>query len=120
MERPGDLPPLPAPPTWTDSKQRRREALKKLTMGQKLTADTHSQSLSMLKGLFMENIKKLDTRKFKITVSNGYRPDGQPLPEFGCGEGNCRRDNKEWSVSNDLHQRRDDHCPSQLLLRQNV
>lgn len=26
---------LPAPPTWTDSKQRRREALKKLVMGQK-------------------------------------------------------------------------------------
>ena len=27
--------PLPTPPTWTDSKQRRREALKKLAMGQK-------------------------------------------------------------------------------------
>ena len=26
---------LPAPPVWTDSKQRRREALKKLAMGQK-------------------------------------------------------------------------------------
>jgi hypothetical protein len=23
----------------------------------------------------MANIKKLDTQKFKITVSNGYRPD---------------------------------------------
>ncbi|MCI9333089.1 MAG: relaxase/mobilization nuclease domain-containing protein [Oscillibacter sp.] len=47
MERLDDIPPLPAPPTWTDSKQRRREALKKLAMGQKLTADTHSQSMSM-------------------------------------------------------------------------
>ena len=28
---------LPAPPTWTDSKQRRREALKKLAMGQKFS-----------------------------------------------------------------------------------
>ena len=27
--------PIPAPPVWTDSKQRRREALKKLAMGQK-------------------------------------------------------------------------------------
>ena len=42
MERPDDLPPLSMPPTWTDSKQRRREALKKLAMGQKLTTNTHS------------------------------------------------------------------------------
>ena len=28
---------LPAPPTWTDSKQRQREALKKLAMGQKFS-----------------------------------------------------------------------------------
>ena len=42
MERLDDLPPLPMPPTWTDSKQRRREAMKKLAMGQKLTANTHS------------------------------------------------------------------------------
>lgn len=47
MERLDDIPPLPAPPTWTDNKQRRREALKKLAMGQKLTADTHSQGMSM-------------------------------------------------------------------------
>lgn len=47
LERREDLPPLPAPPTWTDSKQRRREALKKLAMGQKLTSDTHGQSMSM-------------------------------------------------------------------------
>ena len=39
MERIDDIPPLPAPPTWTDSKQRRREALKKLAMGQKLSGD---------------------------------------------------------------------------------
>ena len=39
MERMDDLPPLPVPPTWTDSKQRRREALKKLAMGQKLSGD---------------------------------------------------------------------------------
>ena len=32
---------LPAPPTWTDSKQRRREALKKLAMGQKFGGDQH-------------------------------------------------------------------------------
>ncbi len=39
MECGGDLPPLPAPPTWTDSKQRRRKAIKKLAMGQKLSGD---------------------------------------------------------------------------------
>jgi len=39
VERGVDLPPLPAPPTWTDSKQRRREAIKKLAMGQKLSGD---------------------------------------------------------------------------------
>lgn len=42
MERLDDLPPLPAPPTWTDSKQRRREALKKLAMGQKLSGADQS------------------------------------------------------------------------------
>lgn len=47
IERLDDLPPLPAPPTWMDSKQRQREALKKLAMGQKLTSDTHSQGMSM-------------------------------------------------------------------------
>ncbi len=47
MEHNEDLPQLPTPPTWTDSKQRRREALKKLAMGQRLTSDTHSHSQSM-------------------------------------------------------------------------
>ena len=42
IERINNLPPLPMPPTWTDSKQRRREALKKLAMGQKLTTNTQS------------------------------------------------------------------------------
>lgn len=37
MESSTNLPPLPTPPVWTDSKQRRREALKKLAMGQKLS-----------------------------------------------------------------------------------
>ena len=32
---------LPAPPTWTDSKQRRREAIKKMAMGQKFSGDQH-------------------------------------------------------------------------------
>ncbi|MBD5133638.1 MAG: relaxase/mobilization nuclease domain-containing protein [Clostridiales bacterium] len=32
---------LPAPPIWTDSKQRRREALKKLAMGQKFGGEEH-------------------------------------------------------------------------------
>ncbi len=27
----------------------------------------------------MASIKKLDTRKYKITVSNGYRPDGRKI-----------------------------------------
>lgn len=27
----------------------------------------------------MASIKKLNTRKFKITVSNGYRPDGRKI-----------------------------------------
>ena len=30
---------LPAPPTWTDSKQRRREAIKKMALGQKFSGD---------------------------------------------------------------------------------
>ena len=33
--------PISMPPTWTDSKQRRREALKKLAMGQKFGGDQH-------------------------------------------------------------------------------
>ena len=32
---------LPAPPTWTDSKQRRHEAIKKMAMGQKFSSDQH-------------------------------------------------------------------------------
>lgn len=39
IEKDNDLPPLPVPPAWTDSKQRRREAIKKLAMGQKLRCD---------------------------------------------------------------------------------
>ena len=39
VERLEDMSPLPTPPTWTDSKQRRREAIKKLAMGQKLSGD---------------------------------------------------------------------------------
>ena len=39
LEQNADQPPLPAPPVWTDSKQRRREALKKLAMGQKFSGD---------------------------------------------------------------------------------
>lgn len=45
VERQADLPPLPAPPVWTDSKQRRREALKKMAMGQKFSND---QSYGMM------------------------------------------------------------------------
>ena len=37
IEEADDLPPLPAPPVWTESKQRHREALKKLALGQKLS-----------------------------------------------------------------------------------
>lgn len=43
LERDADLPPLPAPPVWTESKQRRREALKKLAMGQKLNGGQSRQ-----------------------------------------------------------------------------
>ena len=43
LEREADLPQLPTPPVWTDSKLRRREALKKLAMGQKLSHDTDQQ-----------------------------------------------------------------------------
>ena len=32
---------FPKPPTWTDSKQLRREALKKMAMGQKFSGDQH-------------------------------------------------------------------------------
>ena len=44
-----DLSPLPAPPAWTDSKQRRREALKKLAMGQKLGGgQDHNYTMTMM------------------------------------------------------------------------
>lgn len=47
MERSEDLLPLQALPIWTDSKQRRREALKKLAMGQELSSDTPAQGMTM-------------------------------------------------------------------------
>ena len=40
LERAADQP-IPTPPIWTDSKQRRREALKKLAMGQKLGGEEY-------------------------------------------------------------------------------
>lgn len=39
LERTADVSPLPAPQTWTDSKQRQREALKKLALGHKLQSE---------------------------------------------------------------------------------
>lgn len=39
MEKTDDLPPLPKTPVWSDSKQLRREAIKKLALGQKLSRD---------------------------------------------------------------------------------
>lgn len=42
IEQSGDLPPLPTPPVWTDSKLRRRQALKKLAMGHRL--DDHGEN----------------------------------------------------------------------------
>lgn len=39
LEQNFDMPELPTPPAWTDSKQRRREAIKKLAVGQKLSSD---------------------------------------------------------------------------------
>ena len=48
LEQDADLPPLPTPPIWTDSKLRRREAMKKLALGQKLSHDSHSQSQGMM------------------------------------------------------------------------
>jgi len=47
LEQSADLPPLPTPPAWSESKQRRREALIKLAHGQKLSYDSHSQGMSM-------------------------------------------------------------------------
>ena len=46
VEKADDLPPLPAPPVWSERKQLRREALKKMALGQKLSYD-YSQSQSM-------------------------------------------------------------------------
>lgn len=43
LERLGDTPPLPAPRTWTDSKQRQREALKKLAQGHKLQSEQEQE-----------------------------------------------------------------------------
>jgi len=47
LEQGADLPSLPAPHVWTDSKLRRREAQKKLAHGQQLSNDSHSQDMSM-------------------------------------------------------------------------
>jgi len=47
LEQNADLPALPAPPVWTDSKLCRREAMKKLAHGQKLSYDSHNQGMSM-------------------------------------------------------------------------
>ena len=43
LERIGEVQPLPAPRTWTDSKQRRREALKKLAQGHKLQSEQEQE-----------------------------------------------------------------------------
>lgn len=43
LECVGDTPPLPAPRTWTDSKQRQREALKKLAQGHKLQSEQEQE-----------------------------------------------------------------------------
>ena len=48
LKQDADLPQLPEPPVWTDSKLRRREAMKKLAQGQKLSHDTHSQGQGMM------------------------------------------------------------------------
>ena len=46
MEKADDLPPLPAAPKWSESKQLQREAIKKMAMGQKLSHD-RTQTMSM-------------------------------------------------------------------------
>lgn len=43
LERIADMPPLPAPRTWTDSKQRQREGLKKLAQGHKLQSEQEQE-----------------------------------------------------------------------------
>ena len=43
LESTGDVPPPLAPPTWTDSKQRQREALKKLAQGHKLQSEQEQE-----------------------------------------------------------------------------
>lgn len=48
MERGTDLPPLPTPSTWTDGKQRHREALKKMAMGQKPSHDQNREQRGIL------------------------------------------------------------------------
>ena len=45
IEEADDLPPLPAPPAWTESKQRHREALKKLALGQKSRGQSWQQTM---------------------------------------------------------------------------
>ena len=47
LEQDADLPPLPVLPVWTDSSLRRREAMKKLALGQKLSHDSHDLGMSM-------------------------------------------------------------------------
>ncbi|MDD2956235.1 MAG: relaxase/mobilization nuclease domain-containing protein [Oscillospiraceae bacterium] len=43
LERTGDVPPPPTPRTWTDSKQKQREARKKLAQGHKLQSEQEQE-----------------------------------------------------------------------------
>ncbi len=52
IEEADDLPPLPAPPAWTESKQRHREALKKLALGQKAEPGTELAADHVVKKLW--------------------------------------------------------------------
>ena len=49
LERADDVPPPLAPPTWTDSKQRQREALKKLAQGHKLQSEQEQEYVQHLR-----------------------------------------------------------------------
>lgn len=49
LESVGDVPAPLAPPTWTDSKQRQREALKKLAQGHKLQSEQEQEYVQHLR-----------------------------------------------------------------------
>ncbi len=72
LENTTHVPPPISPQTWTDSKQRQREALKKLAQGHKLQSEQEqefTQSMQMQKG---ENMRSNPNNPIPNFIVSGY------------------------------------------------